>query len=899
MTIWSSLRSWLRSMMRRSRMEREMDAELRFHMEAFAEDLMRSGAPREEALRRARIEFGGVERAKEECREARGVSLFDGLKQDLLFAVRTLRKNPGFTAIAVLTLALGIAVNATMFSLVSAFLLRRPPGREPNRVVVISGINPAQSFQSDLNGVSAPNYLAWREANDVFEEITAADEYRSVSLTAQGIETNGQLTSTGRPEALRASAVSPNYFRVLGVSPQFGRIFAEAEDQAGHEHVVILSHELWERRFGSDTSLVGGAIRLNRENYTVIGVMPANFRLMGFVPQLWIPLVLKAGDQTEAARKDRSLTLYARLKPGVTVAQARAEMVTLGHRAEEGFPAIEKGWGVGVRTLPEFLIQNFGVRTGIAVMMTTVGFVLMIACANVAGLLLARAAGRRKELAIRISLGAGRLRIVRQLLTEGLVIALLGGATGLLLSYWGIHFVRANMSFNDYVAAIPISLDWNVVFFALAVSVASAVLCGLVPALNASRTDINMSLKDESRAVTAGRSHSRLRTVMVTGEIALAMFLLVGNGLLIRGLFVIHHQNMGFRPDHLLTAGVTLDSTQYNDASQQAAFVRNVLLRLQQIPSAEAVAVTSDLPATGAGKVTFLIKGQPELPANQRPNALDLVITPEFFRAASIPLLRGRVFTERDDAGAPRVVLVNQEFVHRHLQDQEPLGKQIRLDVSGATPEWSEIVGVVGSTKSHSESTRVEPQVYEAMFQRPISSFSLMIRSSADPNNLAAAMRNAVAQVDAELPATSLMSMPALIERQANGDPLFEELMGAFALLALILAAIGIYGLVAYSVGQRTHEIGIRMALGAGKSDVLGMVLRQGLKMTAVGAVLGVLLALPLPKLFEAIFYDLHVQEPVLYFIVPIAMAVVTMLATYIPARRAMRVDPNVALRYE
>ena len=889
----------MHAVMRRSRMERDMDAELRFHIEALAEDLVRSGVSREEALRRARIEFGGVERAKEECREARGVSLFDGLTQDFQYAIRTLRKNPGFSAIAVLTLALGIAVNATMFSLVSAFLLHRPPGREPSRVVVISGINPAQSFQSDLNGVSAPNYLAWREANHVFEEVAAADEYRTVSLTAQSADTTGQLTATGRPEALRASAVSPNYFRVLGVSPQFGRTFAEGENQPGHDHVAILSHELWGRRFGSDISLIGSTIRLNREDYTVIGVMPKSFRLMGFVPQLWTPLVLGAADQTEAARKDRSLNLYARLRPGVSVEQARAEMVTLRRRAEESFPAIEKGWGVAVRTLPDYLIQNFSIRAGLAVMMTTVGFVLMIACANVAGLLLARAAGRRKELAIRISLGAGRLRIVRQLLTEGLVIALLGGGVGLLLSYWGINFVRANMNFNDYVAAIPISLDWSVVFFALAISVASALLCGLIPALNASRTDVNRSLKDEGRAATAGRSHSRLRTVMVTGEIALAMFLLVGSGLLIRGLSAIHHQNMGFRPDHLLTAGVRLDNTQYKDASQQGEFVRNVLLRLQQVPSAEAVAATSDLPATGPGKVTFLLKGQPELPANQRPNALDIIITPEFFEAAAIPLLRGRVFTDRDDAAAPRVVLVNQEFVHRHLLDQEPLGKRLRLDVSGANPEWSEIVGVVSNTKSHSESTREEPQVYEAMLQRPISSFSLMIRANSDPNNLAAAMRNAVAQVDAELPLTRVMSMSALIERQANGDPVFEQLMGSFALLALILAAIGIYGLVAYSVGQRMHEIGIRMALGAGKSEVLGMILWQGLRMTAIGAAVGILLALPLPKLFEAMFYDLHIQEPALYFIVPVAMAVVTMLATYIPARRAIRVDPIVALRYE
>jgi len=627
--------------------------------------------------------------------------------------------------------------------------------------------------------------------------------------------------------------------------------------------------------------------------------MPANFRMLGFIPQLWTPLVFTAEDRAEAARKDRPLNLYARLKPDVSVEQARAEMATLAHRAEEDFPQTEKGWGAAVRTLPDYLLENFSVRNGLAVMMTAVGFVLLIACANVAGLLLARAAGRRKELAIRISLGAGRLRIVRQLLTEGLVIALLGGGMGLLLSNWGINFVRANMNFNDYIGAVRINLDWNVALFALAISMASAVLCGLAPALNASRTDVNKTLKSESRTASAGRSHSRVRTIMVTGEIALALFLVVGSALLIRGLSAIHHQNLGFRTDHLLTAAVTLDRAQYKNADQQAAFARDVLLRLRQISGAEAVALTSDLPATGPGKVTFLIKGQPELPANQRLNTLDLVITPEFFRAAGIPLLRGREFTERDNAKAPRVVLVNQEFVHRHLQDQEPLGKQIRLDVSRAVPEWSEIVGVVGNTKSFSGSTREELQAYEAMLQRPVASFSLMIRASSDPNNLAAAMRNAVAQVDVELPLTSVMSMSALIERQASGDPFSMRLLGSFASLALVLAAIGIYGLIAYSVSQRTHEIGIRMALGAESPQVLRMVLWEGLKMTAIGAAIGLLMAMPLPKAFEAMFYDLHIHEPGLYFIVPMAMALVAMLATYIPARRAMRVDPMAALRYE
>ncbi len=619
--------------------------------------------------------------------------------KDLLLAIRLLLKKPGFTLVAVLTLALGIAVNATMFSLVSAFLLRRPPGRHPQRVVVVSSVNPGQAFQADAYPVSAPNYLAWRQANHVFTDMAAADEDRTSSLTSQG-----------QPEALRSAAVSSNYFSVLDVAPQLGRTFEAGEDQPGHDHVIILSHELWDRQFGSDASSIGRTIRLNRENYTVIGVMPASFRLLGFTPQLWTPLVLTSADQTAAARNDRSLHVFARLKPGVTLDQARAELVTLARRAEESFPDTEKGWGAAVRTLPDFLIYDFGIRSGLAVMMTTVGFVLMIACANVAGLLLARAAGRRKELAIRIALGAGRLRIIRQLLTEGLVIAFLGGGMGTLLADWGIRFVRANLTFTEAISAVPLRLDWNVLLFALAVSLLCAVLCGLAPALNASRTDINANLKDESRAASPSRSLSRLRTVMVTGEIAMACFLLLGTGLLFRGIFLIEHQNLGFRADHLLTSSMTLDNARYDNASHKALFVRDLLPRLRQIPGAEAVAVASNLPATGAGSVTFRIKGQPELP-NERLSALDSVVSPDYFQTAGIPLLRGRTLTETDNATAPRVAVVNEEFVRRYLQDREPLGKQIRLEVSGATPEWSKIIGVVGNVKTHSEETSDETSV--------------------------------------------------------------------------------------------------------------------------------------------------------------------------------------------
>src|SRR5579863_8675948 len=450
----------------------------------------------------------------------------DQLWPDLRFSLRMLAKNPGFAAVAVITLALGIAINATMFSLVSAFLLRRPPGREPERVVVISTVNPVPGFQTDATPVSAPNYISWKAASKCFVDVTAGDPNRRVSLTVEN-----------QPESVRSAAISPNYFDVLGVSPEIGRTFLISEDQPGQDHVAILSHDLWERRFGSDPSVVGRTIRVNRENYDVVGVMPKDFQLLGYTTQVWTPLVINTADQSPAARNDRSLYMFARLKPNVTVEQARAEAVTVARRTSDAFSESEKGWGVAVRTLPDFLIYDFSISTGLAILMTTVGFVLLIACANVAGLRLARAAGRRKELAIRISLGAGRLRIIRQLLTEGLVIALLGGGVGLLLAYRGIDFMRAAMSFNDAFSAIGLSLDSNVVVFSTIISVGCALLCALAPALKASRSDVTTSLKDDSRTSSAGRSHSRLRMVLVTGEIAFALFLLVGTGLLFISIY--------------------------------------------------------------------------------------------------------------------------------------------------------------------------------------------------------------------------------------------------------------------------------------------------------------------------------------------------------------------------
>ena len=812
----------------------------------------------------------------------------DTLIQDLRYGVRQLVKNPGFTTIAVLTLALGIGVNATMFSMVSAILLRRPPGPDPDHVAVVTTINPAAVFQADTSTVSVPNYLAWKENNQVFSEMAAADEFRSASLTTQR-----------ESQAVPAAAVSANYFNVLGVTAELGRTFSAGEDQSGQDRVVVISSELWKRRFGSDRSLVGRTIRVNRENYTVIGIMPAGFRLLGFITDIWTPLVITPADQTAAARRDRSLYLFARMKPGATVAEARAEFATLARRAEEEFPESEKGWGATVRTLPDFLIYGFGIRDGLAVIMTTVGFVLMIACANVSGLLLARAAARRKELAVRFSLGAGRLRIVRQLLTEGLLIALAGGGLGLAMARSGIGFVRANLGFNEVLNAIDLKLDKNVVVFCMGISVACALLCALAPALKASRTDVTTNLKDESRSASQGRSHSRLRRVLVTGEIALALFLLVGTGLLFVSIFRLEHQNLGFRPDHLLTTGITLDEARYKDVSHRAAFVRDLLPRLQQIPGAEAVAASSDLPASGPPRVTIRIQGQPDLPASQVLTAFDTVVTADYFHTAGISLLKGRSFTQQDNDSSPGVVLVNQKFVDRYLPGEDGIGKQIRMEVSGAPSGWSQIIGVVNNVKVYSESATEAPGVYESFWQRPPSAFSVMVRSTTEPNSLISELRNAVAQMDPELPLDHLMSMSAVIDRQKGGDTFFTRSLAVFAVLALLLAAIGIYGLIAYSVGQRTQEIGIRMALGAKGQDVRRMIVREGMTMTAIGAAVGLAISVPLPKLFGAMFFDLNANEPRLYILVPIVVLAVATLATYIPARRAAKLDPVNALRQE
>jgi putative ABC transport system permease protein len=463
----------------------------------------------------------------------------------------------------------------------------------------------------------------------------------------------------------------------------------------------------------------------------------------------------------------------------------------------------------------------------------------------------------------------------------------------------GIRVVQAGLSFNDAIADVKISLDTNVLIFAAVVSLVSAILSSVAPALKASRTEINTDLKSEGRGASSGRKQNRMRVFLVGGEIALALFLLIGSCLLIRGVYLLDHQKLGFNHDHLLTAGLVLDQARYADSPRQIQFVRGLVEQTRQIPGVEQTAVASDLPASGLSSVVFHIKGQPEARANEQKTTADAVVTPEYFQVVGVPLLHGRGFTERDDSAAPRVVLVNQEFVHKYFQDRDPLGKQIELDTPESPAAWSEIAGVVSDVKSYSEDPRIEPEVYEAYLQRPVASIALMLRSTVEPKSLAASLRQLIARIDPELPLLRVMSMDDLIEVQRNGNPLFTKLLGAFAVLALILSAIGIYGLIAYSVGQRTHEIGIRLALGAKASDISRVILREGLKVAGIGSAIGFALALPLPKLFESLFQGLILSAPGVYPLVVAVMLIVAFCATFGPAQRATHVDPTSALRNE
>ena len=815
------------------------------------------------------------------------------LLQDVRFGLRMLRNNPGFTAVAVVTLALGIAANTTIFSAVNGWMLRTPRIKDPARVVVIVSLDLAKGplGPGNHNPVSAPDFVAWREQSHAFEDMVAS-EWSDLALAGKG-----------DPERLSGMRASANYFQMQGVSPALGRTFLADEDQPGHAQVVILSDALWRSRFDSSPNVVGTTVRLNDESYTVIGVMPSSYRREPSGSRLWTPLVLGPESVLPAARGDRRLTVMARLKSGVSVETAKAEMAALAQRSEQTYPGTSKGWSATAVTLQHYIAAGFSVA--MRMLMGAVLLVLLIACANIASLQLARGAERQREIAVRAALGAGRFRLIRQLLVESLLIALAGGGLGLLLASWGVDLFRSGLTWNDYVSstAREVTIDHTVLAFTLGTSIFAAILFGLAPALHQTALDLHSTLKEGGRASSQSKARNRTRSVLVVAEISLALALLVGAGMLVQTS--LHQAGFGIDPNQVLTANISLSSSRYKDPSKQAVFFQEAIQRLEALPGVISVGATTSLvpSAVEDGRVvTFSIEGQPAVSRTERARTNYSAISSDYPRTLRIPLIRGRSFLPSDTAQAPPVALVSQTFAQRYFPNEQPVGKRLRLDTGASNrQDWSEIVGVVGTVKEPFGELKGSPQVYEPYPQSPSSEMTLVVRTRSDPAAFAPMLRRAVWSLDKDQPIARVQTMNQVIADYGAGGVLMSTMMGTFAGLALALAIVGVFGVMAHTVAQRTYEIGIRMALGAQKSDALKMVVRKGMVLGAFGIGIGGVLAAPLMWLQlipeeKGMPFD---QRAFVFLAAVFLLAVAALLASYLPARRATKVDPMVALRCE
>ncbi len=797
--------------------------------------------------------------------------------QDLRYGVRMLWKTPGFTAIAALSLALGIGVNTAIFSVVNGVLLRRLPYADPDRLVMIwedPGGNPR-------NFVNPRNFADWREQNQSFEQVAAINVG------------NVNLTGRGEPERLINASVSASFFSILRANAAHGRVFLAEEDKPGSSSVALISHRLWQRRFGADPNLVGQSIELNGERVTVIGVMPASFRFPG-TAEIWRPLVFTPAQLDNNNRGSHFLSVVGRLKPGVTVQQAQAEMDVIYNQLRQQYPGQLTNWVPRVTSLHEDTVGNL--RQPLLILLGAVGFVLLIACSNIANLTLARAVARQREIAIRAALGAGRARLLRQLLTESLLLSLLGAGLGLLLSSW---FVDLLVSLNpgNIPRLAEISLDGRVLTFTLLLSLGSSLVFGLAPALSASKINLNEALKDASKAC-AGGHQSNLRRAFVIAEIALSLALLIGAGLMIKSFVRLGRVELGFNPENVLTMRVALPSNRYAEPPRQVAFYQQVVERVRALPGAQSASLSSDPPvsgSTGLWQNTFHIEGKPLPPPGERHSASLRWITPDYFKTMGIQLRRGRALTEADVEGLARVAVIDEAMARRFFPDEDPVGKRIVIYWRDRIPR--EIVGVVGNVRQTSLDTDAGPHMYIPYYQTPLNYATLFVRASVDPLKLASEVKSEVLAVDRDQPVYAVRTMEEIIDNSVAERRFQMLLLGLFAVVALALAGVGIYGVISYVVTERTREIGIRVALGAQRLDVLRLIIGQGIKLTSIGIAIGLLASFALTRLMKNLLYDVTATDPAIFLLIPAILACVALLACYIPARRAMKVEPMVALR--
>jgi predicted permease len=800
------------------------------------------------------------------------------LFKDIRYGIRSLLKRPGFTAIAVITLALGIGANSTIFSFLNAILLRPLPYREPERLVLLDETAPKQGIPSFA--VSYPNFVDWRAQNHVFEDIAS---YQRDSYT---------LVGGGEPEQISGARISQGLFEILHVKPRLGRTFTRDEDRPDQDLVVILGHGLWQRRFGSDRDVIGQTISVNGRSRTIIAVMPPDFRFPN-VADLWVPMAL---DEKRYTRTDHGLSAIARLKPNVKLEQAQAEMNTIARRIEEQNPVTNEGLGVNVFGLHERLTGDY--RRALLLLLGVVGFVLLIACANVANLMLARASVRYKELALRAALGASRLRIVRQLLTESVLLSLLGGALGLVLAVWGRELLLAAIP-EEMPFWMKFTLDGRIVGFTMGISLLTALVFGVAPALQASKPNLNEALKEGGRGGATGGARHCLRSLLVIAEVALSLVLLVGAGLMMRSFMRLEHVASGLNPENVLTMDVSLPRARYPEPGKQSAFFQQLVVGVSTLPGVQAAAAISDLPLRSAWGRSLTVEGRPVLSVGEAPMINHCVITPNYFRALGIPLMMGRDFTEADVAGATRVTIVDERLAHEYWPNESPLGKRIRFGPPENNEPWHTIVGVVGSVRHESLERFTRKGVYVPYRQIPVGGMTLVVRATSHPEGLAAAVRRQVLELDNQLPVSNVMTMEGVIARSVWQSRFYTILFGVFATVALVLASVGIYGVMSYAITQRTHEIGIRMALGARRLDILKLTVRQGMTLALAGVAVGLCAAYGLTRLLANLLFGISATDPETYAFIALLLVSVALLACYIPARRATKVDPLVALRYE
>jgi putative ABC transport system permease protein len=809
------------------------------------------------------------------------------LFQDMRYGLRMLVKNPGFTLVAVLALSLGIGANTAIFSVVNAVLLRPLPFENSERIMQVWATNVKRGVNS--NPASYLNFKDWREQGQNFEAMAAYSD-ASVAFTYADV-----------PEQIDGTGATADLFKVLAAKPLLGRTFQPEDERAGGSHVVVLGYGLWQRRFNADPNIVGKQVKFDGESTTVIGVMPEGFRFpvdrIGDA-EFYIPL-----DPEQDYNKERGanyLRVVGRLKPGVNIEQAQSEMTAIGQRLEQQYPNNNAGRGVRLVSLYEQTVGR--IRPALLILLGAVGFVLLIACANVANLLLARASSRQKEIAIRTALGASRVRVISQLLTESLLLSVVGGTLGLIIAFWGVDLLAASIP-SDIPRIKEMGLDLRVLGFTAAVSILTGIVFGLVPALQASKPDLTEALKEGGRGSTEGLRRNRTRSLLVVSEVALSLVLLIGAGLLIKSFVYLINVKPGFDPEHVMTAGLALPPVKYGESEQQAAFFHQVLEKVGTLPGVESAAVITPLPLSGSMMQNIIsIEGRPKPAPGERLITSTRLVSPDYLRAMSIPLIRGRGFTEQDKTGAPRVFLINETLARQYFPGEDPIGKRISVSVRATQDkkdEVGEIVGIVGDVKHQSLDKEAGPECYIPYLQIPDPYMTLVVRTKAEPAGMAGALRTAIQQVDPEEPVFDIATMNQIMARSIATRRFNMLLLGIFAALALILAGVGIFGVMNYSVTQRVHEIGIRMALGAQTSDVLKMVIGQGMLFTLLGVGLGLLAAFALTRLMSGLLVGVSATDPVTFAGVSLLLIVVAFIACYIPARRATRVDPMIALRYE